>query len=354
MEQKYTLSMRDHLLQLVAVFFLSASFQNTEAQTLDQSKHQFEKTFEKETQLNKLTGYGKFKNIKRISFYPDTLPSWFFRLPKSTGSSIYAIGISDPDLTPEDAAFQALHRAKSLAVLSDKTLMQYYRDVYTLDNADEDYKSYGQRFDTYLKISSTTRADSSCFEVVQTHLTRYNEAVILVRFTPLASDDSAQGDQITAVGTALYVEAQIDDAFDTQAEYDFMTTHKNCLGVNFSSHFTYREKGKRFLAISNFLGNTLNYPIYNYKYSNPGWVKNTDPLISYNGLWSIYAKKILQQLTLKTQETAVYIKNLEESYTSETRNLVREIAIKNVQLQINGIDFGRDSLAFDLNIVELD
>lgn len=353
MKQKYLLNMRVCFLLFIAVFFQSIFTQQLVAQTLDQSKHQFEKVFEKETQLNKITGYGKFKNIERLSFYPDTLPSWFFKMPKSTATAVYAIGISDPDLTPKDAAFQALHRAKSLAVLYDKALIQYYRDVYTLDNESGGYKSYGQRFDTYFKLSSTTRADSNCFEVVQTYCTRYNEAVVLVRFNPSVADVSSKCDQITTVGTALYIEAQIGDVFESQAEYDFFTNHKTHLGVDISSHFTYREKGKRFLSVSNFLGNTFDYPIYNYKYSNPSWAKNTDPLISFNGLWSIYSKKFLQQLTLETQETSVYIKNLDESYASETRNLIREVAIKKAQLQINGIEFGVDSIVFDLHIIEL-
>lgn len=345
--------MRYPLLLLIAVFFLSASVQHLEAQTLDQSKHQFEKIFEKENQLNRFASYGKFKNIERLSFYPDTLPTWFFKLPRSTASTVYAIGISDPDLTPEDAVFQALHRAKSLAVLYNKSLVQYYRDVYTLDNVNGGYKSYGQRFDTYFKLKSTTKVDSSCFKMVQAHLTRYNEAVVLVRFTPPIADNSMV-EQIATVGKVLYIETQVDNSFESQAEYEFITSHKNYLGVDISSHFTYREKGKRFLSISNFLGNTFDYPIYNYKYFNPGCEKNTDPLISYNGLWSIYAKKLLQQLTLETQETSVYIKNLDESYASETRNLVREKAIRNVQIQINGIEFGIDSLTFDLHVIELD
>lgn len=353
MKQKYTLSMRERFILIVAVFFQPVFTQHLVAQSLDQSKHQFEKVFEKETQLNKFAGYGKFKNIERLSFYPDTLPSWFFKLPKSTASAVYAIGISDPDLTPKDAAFQLLHRAKSLAVLYDKALIQYYRDVYTIDNVGGGYKSYGQRFDTYFKLSSTTEADSNCFEVVKTYCTRYNEAIVLVRFNPSAAVKSSKCEQIATVGTALYIEAQIGDVFESQAEYEFFTNHKSYLGVDISSHFSYREKGKRFLSVSNFLGNTFNYPIYNYKYSNPNWKKNTDPLISYNGLWSIYSKKFLQQLTLETQETSVYIKSLDESYSSETRNLIREVAIKNAQLQINGIEFGVDSIVFDLHIIEL-
>ena len=45
----------------------------------------------------------KFMHIARVSFYPDSLPSWFFNPPMSGGDEFYAIGISDPDM-PTDSA----------------------------------------------------------------------------------------------------------------------------------------------------------------------------------------------------------------------------------------------------------
>ncbi len=338
--------MRFRLLPIFIMVLFSLSAIPTSGQ-----KEAFEKIFEKETRAKGLASYGKFKNVERVSFYPDTLPRWFFRPPTSSNGSIYAIGISDPDLTPEDAILQAIHRAQSMAVLQSNALMQYYRDVYTVDHTEQRYKGYGQRFDTYFKLSANHSADSTCFSLVETHMTRYNEAVVLIRYSP--SGKKSNANQIKTIGTALYIEAQIGNVFETQAEYEIITNHKSVLGVCVDSRFTYREKGKRYLAISKFMGINNEYPIYNYKYCNPSWAPNTQPLISYNGLWSIFTKKLLRYLTLNTEETSVNIRSLDETYNPEIRNLSREVAVKNAQLLINGIEFGVDSIGFDLNILEI-
>lgn len=343
--------MRFSLSQKLSLFLLILLPLNT-IQAKGQ-KEAFEKIFEKETGQKNLAGYGKFKNVERVSFYPDTLPTWFFRPPASSNNSVYAIGISDPDLTPEEAALQALHRAKSMAILQNKAYIQYYRDVYTVEYSERSYKGYGQRFDTYFKLSASALADSSCFSVERHHLTRYNEAIVLVRYEPSKRKNNRTAEKISTVGTALYIEAQIGNVFEPQAEYEFITNYTSPKGSSIDSRFTYREKGKRYLAISEFMGYSTEYPIYNYKYCNPNWQGNTQPLISYNGLWSIYSKKLLRQLTLDTEETSINIRSLDEKYNPETRNLSREVAVKTTQMYINGIEFGVDSIVFDLNIIEL-
>jgi len=350
MENRYPIKMKTSLLPHLAIFLFILLAISAKGQ-----KEAFEKIFEKETQQRETANYGRFKNIERVSFYPDTLPSWFFSPPASSSESTFAIGISDPDLLPNEAIFQAMHRAKSMAILQHKAYIQYYRDVYTVAYSEQTYKGYGQRFDTYFRLSAAAQADSGCFTTEKVHLTRYNEAVVLLRYSPSITDSTGSSSslKISTVGTALYIEAQIDNVFEPQAEYEIVTQHLTPNGFDINSHFTYREKGRRFLAISEFMGNERDFPLYNYKYCNPSWEVNKEPLISYNGLWSIYSKKLLRQLTLNTEETSINIRSLDEMYSPEMRNLTREVAIKTAQMHINGIEFGVDSIGFDINVIEL-
>ncbi|PKP38115.1 MAG: hypothetical protein CVT98_05380 [Bacteroidetes bacterium HGW-Bacteroidetes-15] len=320
-----------------------------------QSKEEFEQIFLKETQESESgSKYGRFKNIANLSYYPDTLPSWFFNPPHPSSDFVYSIGISDPDLTPNEAAFQAFHRAKTMAILYNKVQIQYFRDVYSVEYTEGSRKKYGQRFDTYFKLSSSGFADSSCFKVVNYHFTRYNEAIVLVLYTPLdPTKASMNTDLISMVGTALYIEAQIGDAFEPQGEYEFVSVIRPPKAPIQSSQFTYREKGNRFLSISEFAGKNHDFPLYTYKYSNPVWAHNTEPLVSYNGLWSIYSKRLLRQLTLETEQSSVKIRTLEEQYSPQMRNLSREVAIKTAKMHINGIEFGRDSIGFEIQLHEI-
>jgi hypothetical protein len=320
-----------------------------------QSKNDFEKVFQKETKGSESgVGYGKFKNIARLSFYPDTLPSWFFNPPRASADYVYAIGISDPDLMPDEAVAQATHRAKSLAVLFNRALIQYFRDVYTSETTTSKYKNYRQRFDTYFKLTGTAFADSTCFSVANYHMTRYNEAIILIRFTPQQGDKvSAITDLISSVGTALYIEAQVGESFEPQAEYEFVTKMQSPKLPTKTAHYTYREKGNRFLSISEFSGKEYEFPMYNYKYTSPNASSKSQPLISYYGLWSAFSRKFLRQLTLETEQAKVNIKTIGEQYSPDNRNLIREVAIKTAKLHINGIEFGTDSIGFNIQLQEL-
>lgn len=320
-----------------------------------QNKEEFEKIFLKETEGNgSEIKHEQFKNITNLSYYPDTLPNWFFTPPLSTQNKTYAVGISDPDLPIEYAVSQATFRAKTMAILYNRVQIQYFRDVYSLEFTEGKYTRYGQRFDTYFKLSSSGFADSTCFTIENQHITRYNEAVVLLSYTPIEpSKANMNNDLISTVGTALYIEAQIEDAFEPQAEYEFTSIIRSPNSTPLSATFTYREKGNRFLSISEYQGQAHRFPLFTYRYANPNWNSNTKPLISYNGLWSYFSKKFLRQLALETEQSSVKIRTLDEGYSTQMRNLSREVAIKNAKLQINGIEFGNDSIGFNINIIDL-
>jgi hypothetical protein len=336
------------IVSLFSIFFIFTDIVNA------QSKEEFEKIFIKETEgKGHNIELGSFKNVSRLSYYPDTLPSWFFSPPQSTTDYVYSIGISDPDQTPEEATLQAIYRAKSMAVLLNKAQIQYFRDVYTTEYQEGKQTNYRQRFDTYFKVSATGSADSLSFSVIDQHFTRYNEAIVLIRysFSPYANRDAIP--MMSTVGTVLYIEAQVGEAFEPQAEYEMISALRVPNSPLITAQFTYREKGNRFLVISEFMGKDINTPLFIYKYSNPSWAPNTQPLVSYNGLWSIFSQEFLRHLTLSTEQSSIKIKTLGEQYSPQMSNLSREVAIKTAKMFINGIEFGEDSIGFNIIFKEL-
>lgn len=320
-----------------------------------QSQTNFEKTFLKETQAKEtgFDGFGKFKNISSLSYYPDTIPSWFFNPPLGSSNFIHAIGISDPDMTIEEAKAQALYRAKVMAVLFSKSQIQYFRDVYTTEIAQGKHSTFRQRFDTYFKVSGAAYVDSTQFVVVSQHFTRYNEAVVLLQFSPISIQNETARQMISTMATVLFIEAQVGDAFEPQAEYEFVSALRMAGRPLYGARSLYRQKGNKFLALSEFLGQEITFPLYYYKYANPNWTKNTEPLVCYNGLWSQYTKELLKQLTLNTEQAKIRIKTLGSKQAGDNSNLFREIAVKTAQLHLIGIDFGNDSIGFNFQINEL-
>jgi len=312
----------------------------------------FEKIFEKETNGSTVIESNKFKNITSPSFYPDTLPAWFFSPPQSTMSSIYAVGISDPDMEPAKAKEMAIHRAKAIAVLCVNARMQYYRDVYTSEKESGRYSDYRQRFDTYFKISSLSKINEESYAVVDSHFTRYNESLILIKYTPNQLK-TIEGKTLSVIGTVLFIEAQVEDAFDSQAEYELLSAFRQPENEIQSAHFLYREKGNKFLSNSEYLNSVVDFPVYIYKYASPNWNKNTQPLVSYNGLWSKFTRELLRNLTMKTEQTKTKIKTLGEKYNPSMSNLSREIVSYKAQLKLNGIVFERDSMKLNLSVNEI-
>jgi len=324
--------------------------------TFGQNQTDFEKIFLKETE-GKTNSYEleNFKNITRISFYPDTLPQWFYNPPISNSNEIYAIGISDPDLTLDEATNQALFRAKTMAILFNKSKFQYFKDIYTTEQSDGSSQQYRQRYDTYFKISALANHNSNCFNIIDQHFTRYNEAVVLIRFQPNTVDvtTSTSNEQFSAVGTVIFIEAQIDEAFEPQAEYELISALKMPGDQLLTSQFTFISKGNEFLCKSEFIGNRIDFPHYPYKYTSATWPQDSQPILTYTGLWSIITQKLLKQLMQGIENSSVKTRSVGQQYNPEISNLTREVAIKNAKIILNGIEFGGDDIDFKLYINDL-
>ncbi|MFW5706730.1 MAG: hypothetical protein ACOC12_02310, partial [Bacteroidota bacterium] len=141
-----------HLLQLLFTLLLLFWGISLVAQT--PSKH-FLEIFEKETNQigSQESKYGNFKHTGKLSFFPDTLPVWFFQPPVPEHNQVYAIGISDPDLPAQEGFQQAYYRARVMAVLFNGARIEYFRDVFTSDQDQGAGDRYRQRFDTFFRLT---------------------------------------------------------------------------------------------------------------------------------------------------------------------------------------------------------
>lgn len=335
---------------LRVLFFMG--FIAVQSSLISQNRQNFNRIFEGETTVNNTAKkVNKFRNVQNLSYLPDTLPSWFFTRPAS-GAAVYAIGISDPDMEISKAKEMAILRAKTNALLFSNAKIQYFRDIYTSARESDKYTDLRQRFDTYFKISASFTTDNNMFAVVDTHFTRYNEYMVLMKYDPglPVTGDSVN---ITAVGTTLLIEASVDEAFEDQAEYEMLGINQDNQNVQHKSHYIYREKSSRFLSCSYFDDEEVDYPVWVYTYASPHWTTVRHPFTSYNGLWSIFLRQLLNYLTLTSQQSSIKLRNLGEQYSTELSTLTREIASFTAKLNINGINFDSDTLKLDIHVEEL-
>jgi hypothetical protein len=310
----------------------------------------FRDVFERETQRKPDSyAFGNFKNIGYLSFFPDTLPQWFFKPPKNDLQRIYAIGISDPDLTRDEAFEQAIYRAKILAVLYNTSRVEFFRDVFTSTAEGDRYRGYRQRFDTYFRISASQMADSAQFIVIDQHLTRYNESVVLLSYTP-APINGTQFSRITAMASMLYVEAQVGNAFEQQSSYDLISEIQHSGRDTEKATFNATRKGNREQTTSFFLENEIHFPLFVYRYSNPDWKSFTKPMVSHSGLWGIYIRQMLEHITLTTEQNNMRLRSINQQSEPQATDLAREISAKVMRINLIELDFNPTGINFEITI----
>ncbi|TVQ06589.1 MAG: hypothetical protein EA361_19390 [Bacteroidetes bacterium] len=348
--------MKNRLLYLTTSFFcgifLWVLSYSLEAQNPGQH---FRDIFERETsQKRQESQYANFRNVKQLSFFPDTLPLWFFQPPQSDHEKVYAIGISDPDLPPEEAFQQAFYRAMVLAVLYNSPRIEYFRDVFTSARDEEPQRAYRQRFDTYLRITASEVADSSQFWLIDNHLTRYNESIVLIGYTPKTERrEETKISRISATASVLYIEAHIGDTYEPQASFD-LASEIHTSGENpGKSEFNVTQKGTRKNTSSIHNGHKKTFPMFVYRYSNPSWEPFTRPLVSYHGLWGIFMPQLLEHITLTTEQTRLQIRALEEQSEPQIQNLIREVAAHDARISILGLEFNPNEILFETLLEEI-
>ena len=121
-------------------FFVSISLLILSAvSVIDAYSQQSKLLYEIERQNTVEAKAPKFMHIARLSYYPDSLPGWFFNPPLSSGDVFYAIGVSDPDMTKDSANMQALERAKGMIAFQVDSKIQYFRDIYNIERVSGRY-----------------------------------------------------------------------------------------------------------------------------------------------------------------------------------------------------------------------
>jgi len=288
----------------------------------------------------------RFHNIDRLSYYPDTLPSWFFNPPLSGGDDFYAIGISDPDMTRDSAMAQAMQRAKGIIAIEVNTKVQYFRDIYKVETVEGRYVTEGQKYDTYYKIASSIPFSDSGIAVLDSHFTRYNEQLVLVHYSVPSKYNHPN--QLEAKATVVNLEFTINDVSELQEEYTIYF-FQDCADTahNTETSYNYRRRDWRFNYLSKINSKVHNYPSYSYKYVGLNQYDSTVVFTSYPGLWAAYLRGWMQEITYHAEQGKKLVRSLGDSYDPKSEDIIRETS------QCKG-SFGLQSLRIDDDKIQLD
>lgn len=265
----------------------------------------------------------KFVHIERLSYYPDSLPSWFFNPPQSGSDDFYAIGVSDPDMTRDSARLQAIERAKGMIAFQVDSKIQYFRDIYNIERVNGRYTEQGQKYDTYYKVSSSIPFYEPSFAVVDSHFTRYNEQIVLVKYSPLPNVTS--NDALEAQAAVVRLEFSLNNVYELQEEYD-LHFFQDCKRTEYNTDnsYQYRLRDYRFSFSSAVKSKVHNYPSYNYKYYGPDEYDSTIVFTSYPGLWGGIVRGWMREMTTHAEAGRKFVRSIGDVYQPKSENIVRE------------------------------
>jgi hypothetical protein len=115
----------------------------------------------------------------------DKLPDWFLNPPVSPDNScIYLIGISDPGLNRNEATNQAVARAKAQLITFNQIV-----DASAYTGVQGQFESVSRSVNkkSYLKEN---------FETVNTHVSNYNEVLVLLKYSFMERKNATNADSI--------------------------------------------------------------------------------------------------------------------------------------------------------------
>ncbi len=329
-------------------FFASISLLILSAVSIgDAYSQQSKLLYEIERQKTVETKAPKFMHIERLSYYPDSLPSWFFNPPLSGGDEFFAIGISDPDMTKDSANMQALERAKGMIAFQVDSKIQYFRDIYNIERVSGRYTDQGQKYDTYYKITSTIPFSNPDFTVVDSHFTRFNEQVLLVKY--LLPRIVKTGEEVEAKASIVKLEFTLNNVFELQEEYD-VNFFQDCSDpkLNTVNNYTYRLRDWRYSYTSQRQSKVHNYPSYAYKYYGPNEYDSTVVFSSYPGLWAGFVRGWMREMTGHAEQGRKFVRSIGDTYSPKSENIVRETSRIRGSFGFQGLRFSDEKLQVTL------
>ena len=225
---------------------------------------------------------------------------------------------------PRDSAmFQATERAKGLIALQVDSKIQYFRDIYNIERVSGKYTNQGQKYDTYYKISSNVPFYAPSFAVLDSHFTRYNEQIVLVKYSLPGKVEVV--DEIDTKASIVRLEFNMNSIFELQEEYDiyFFADCKDP-AKNSESNYIYRLRDWHYSFTSTTKSKLHNYPSYSYKYYGLDENDSTIVFTSYPGLWAGLTRGWMREMTTHAEAGRKFVRSIGDSYSPKSENIVRE------------------------------
>jgi hypothetical protein len=327
------------------LIFSQANIDNSENKDYQKFKGTLQKEIQQEAK-DTISG-------KQI-LHPASLPDWLFYTPTSDGNILYSIGISDPGM-PEKKAFQlAALRAKSVIAFLLHPKITGITDNYSKEYSAGSADKFTTKYENLFQISSNLFVSENNTEQIEGFYTSFGEAIVLLKYNITGVEliyDSA-----LTLAEVYQVERQKNNVFETEEKITVDSHPANPGDTALIRSYTYSiHTLNNLLEINSQMnGEAIMFPYFNFRYLGIEEKEVAEPennlsaKLNY-GLWKTYIETLVQKILFLSQSYSVAIKQVGDDYSTENKNLSREISEADPSFKISGLRITNNYLSVDVD-----
>lgn len=317
---------RGRIKSLLGLFFIFYS-----ANTLNAQEIKDRDSITTGNQLNKMDDTTKkdtlpHQNIPGESYYviPESLPARFLDLPESNDTVFYTIGVSNPETPKEQAMKIAKYRANLLYALLNNLTIKNVTENYE-KKTDSKYPRVDTEFREMTKFSTKFKSRYNT-TVIDSHYTKYGEAITLIKYT---RDTSKASRTFTAAGSSF---AAYDDSPYNPSLHHFTLKYSSRIKQDSSidtSNYHFRKYKKQYDLESAFNDSLLATPYDYFYYSTTvsGNNRKQSSLRLRYGLWNGFFSSFIREATLQAKQKASKVKNVGDLYSNRVNEELSRVIV---------------------------
>lgn len=339
------------ILFLIVIIPLVA--QETGNNQIENDYRNFRETFDQE-----FTGIDSSLSTKEIALHPVQLPNWLAEIPDSTENCVYAIGISDPGMSFEEAIDLATLRAKVILALLYKPEISSITDNYSNELTKSSVDKFFTKYVNYYQVFAALPFHQNDFQLVEQSFNSFNEAIVLLKYTPNLHANT-QTDSLMLKVDIYLAERQQSNRFEIEEKYEVYGLSKENNNENDVDIFYYffKSVNQFYEIISRYNGRELDFPQNLFRYQSLHKTVSTheESSISYkltNGLWKAYLQSLIQNYTEPSENPDMNVAQLGDHYSSKTQNLSRELVLASPNFRLSGLHISNNRLSVRLRRVD--
>lgn len=321
--------------------------------TISNNKKEYEKLFEKEFEE-----YSK-RNIQHIyDIIPENLPDWFFTYPSNSNNTYLAIGISDPNMTEEEAIQQASIRARGIISLLNNCEFKNITDDYTNLQESKRFSEYATKFQDFAKANASLNFNNRKIKIVNKFFTKYNEAIVLLKVQVTNKQENITSTSVVSEHMQIFIENDIGVEKIEFFNFKIKELNKQTDSIN-NLKYSYRKINTEFEINSQWNNKIYEFPDRSFNYQNISIddIKIDSLNIISNrcnkGLWNAYITTLLSNMTLKSKKFPANIKNSNDNYSTSNQDLIRTISKNKLQFDINNTKIKANNLFQKISAIKI-